>query len=74
MLDMWREGILPLIQMHDEVGASCAEERQANRIAEIMREAIPLKVPVVVDTEIGESWGTAKMSWAEAEQKYGRAA
>lgn len=71
---MWDEGIIPLIQMHDELGASCGEERQANRIAEIMRDAVPLKVPVIVDTEVGESWGTAKLSWAKAEAKYGRAA
>jgi DNA polymerase I-like protein with 3'-5' exonuclease and polymerase domains len=73
MLGMWREGILPLIQMHDELGASCGEESQANRIAEIMRDAVPLKVPVIVDTEVGNSWGTAKLSWADAEKKYGRA-
>jgi DNA polymerase-1 len=74
MLMMWQEGIIPLIQMHDELGASCATEEQANRVAEIMRTAVPLLVPVVVDTEVGESWGTAKLSWKEAEEKYGRAA
>lgn len=73
MLNMWREGIIPLIQMHDELGASCGEERQAIRVSEIMSDAIPLAVPVIVDTEVGNSWGTAKLSWAEAEKKYGRA-
>jgi DNA polymerase I-like protein with 3'-5' exonuclease and polymerase domains len=73
MLDMWREGILPLIQMHDELGASCGTRREADRIAEIMRDAVPLQVPVIVDTEVGESWGTAKLSWDAAEAKYGLA-
>lgn len=74
MLMMWREGILPLIQMHDELGASVATQEQAARIAEIMKTAVPLQVPVVVDTEVGESWGTAKLSWEEAEKKWPRAA
>lgn len=72
MLEMWREGILPLIQMHDELGASCGSESKADKIAEIMRTAVPLLVPVVVDTEVGNSWGTAKLSWKQAEEKYGR--
>lgn len=74
MLHMWREGILPLIQMHDEVGASFGDEKTLNRVAEIMRDAVPLRVPVIVDTEVGESWGTAKLSWKDAVAKWGMAA
>lgn len=74
MLMMWKEGILPLIQMHDELGVSCGTEAEAQRVAEIMRTAVPLLVPVVVDTEVGDSWGTAKLSWADAEKMWPLAA
>lgn len=73
MLEMWRQGILPLIQMHDELGASCATQQQAIQVAEIMRTAVPLLVPVIVDTEVGTNWGNAKMTWERAEE-YRRAA
>lgn len=71
MLALWREGVLPLIQMHDEVGISAATQQQVIRAEQIMIETTPLLVPVVVDAEIGRSWGTAKHSWAEALAKYG---
>jgi DNA polymerase-1 len=63
MLLMWREGILPCIQMHDEIGASVTTKREVERIGEIMRDAVPLLVPVVVDLEVGPCWGRAKSSW-----------
>lgn len=71
MLEMWRQGIVPLIQMHDEVGASVASEKESQVIAQIMVETTPLLVPVIVDTELGDTWGTAKSSWADAVEKYG---
>lgn len=66
MRGMWREGILPLIQVHDELGYSTGDERVARRVEEIMRDAVKLKVPVVVDNEFGTTWGRAKKSWSEA--------
>jgi len=66
MLAMWREGIVPMIQMHDEVGISTAEERVALRAQTIMIETTPLVVPTIVDFEVGPTWGEAKKSWAEA--------
>lgn len=74
MLEMWREGITPLIQMHDEVGASIQSREQVQRIAQIMIETTPLLVPTIVDSEVGPTWGDAKMTWDAYADKYLRAA
>lgn len=55
----WREGIVPLIQMHDELGKSFSEESEALRMAELMRDVVTLTVPVMVDIEFGVTWGRA---------------
>jgi DNA polymerase I-like protein with 3'-5' exonuclease and polymerase domains len=54
-----RAGILPLIQMHDEIGASVGAARQVEVLAECMRDVVRLVVPVVVDAECGPTWGRA---------------
>lgn len=66
MLAVWREGIIPLIQMHDELGISTDDERVALKVQRIMIETTPLVVPTIVDLEVGLTWGSAKKSWAEA--------
>lgn len=59
MLMMYQEGIVPMLQIHDEVCIS-GDEAMAQRAAEIMREAIQMEVPSVVDTAIGTNWATAE--------------
>ncbi len=66
MRAMHREGIIPLLQMHDELSCSFREEATARRAAEIMRDVVRLEVPMAVDAEFGPSWGAAKKTWAEA--------
>lgn len=74
MRECWREGIVPMLQMHDELDHSFGEERVAIRAQEIMRDTVTLEVPVMVDAEFGPTWGTAKKNketgygatWAEA--------
>lgn len=66
MRECWREGIVPLIQMHDELGFSFSEERTAMRARDIMRDVVKLEVPMAVDAEFGKNWGKAKMTWQEA--------
>ncbi len=60
----WQEGIVPILQMHDELDfslpASPEGEKQAKRAAEIMRETTKLEVPNIVDSEFGVNWGSAK--------------
>lgn len=66
LLQCAKEGLLPLLQMHDELCFSSGDERSANRPAEIMRDIVPLLVPVKVDNEHGPDWGRAKYTFAEA--------
>jgi len=67
MLACWREGIIPLLQMHDELDFSVGDETMARRAQQIMVETVPLMVPVVVDAEFGRSWGEATHSeWLSA--------
>jgi DNA polymerase I-like protein with 3'-5' exonuclease and polymerase domains len=63
MLAMWREGVVPLIQLHDEVGISTADRAVALRVQMIMVETTPLVVPTIVDLEVGPTWGEAKSEW-----------
>jgi len=57
---IWRSGLTPLLQMHDELDFSFSEESQAKRAVECMRDTVTLEVPVVVDAEFGVNWGKAK--------------
>lgn len=63
-----REGFIPLIQMHDELCFSHNNKRDCDRTAEIMRDIVPLRVPVKVDDESGPDWGRAKYSFERAMQ------
>ena len=57
MLDLYREGIIPHIQIHDELDLSVESPERAKKIIEIMENAVTLKVPNKVDYESGETWG-----------------
>jgi DNA polymerase I-like protein with 3'-5' exonuclease and polymerase domains len=57
MLDLYNEGIIPHIQIHDELDISVESEAQAKKIIEIMENAVTLAVPNKVDYESGDSWG-----------------
>ena len=63
MRAMWREGIVPLLQMHDEIDRSVSSPEQGERSAQIMREAVELAVPVVVEVKYGRNWDDAKHDW-----------
>jgi DNA polymerase I-like protein with 3'-5' exonuclease and polymerase domains len=60
MVHLGREGIIPLIQMHDELNVSCPDEALGKRVVEIMREAMPMSIPINVDSEYGPNWGHAR--------------
>ena len=57
MLDLYNEGIIPHIQIHDELDISIQSDDQAKKIIEIMENAVTLKVPNKVDYESGNTWG-----------------
>jgi len=57
MLDLYKEGIVPHIQIHDELDISVQSKEQVNKIIDIMENAVKLKVPNKVDYESGDNWG-----------------
>ncbi len=58
MVDLYKEGIVPHIQVHDELDISVDDN--ADKIKEIMEAAVELEVPNKVDYESGPNWGTIK--------------
>jgi len=58
MIELHKEGIIPHIQVHDELDISV--DGNANKIKEIMEHAVKLEVPNIVDYESGPNWGTIK--------------
>ena len=57
MLELYKEGIISHIQIHDELDLSIESEKQAQKIVEIMENAVTLEVPNKVDYEFGSNWG-----------------
>ena len=57
MLELYKEGIIPHIQIHDELDLSIKDDAEAKKIIEIMEEAVKLEVPNKVDYEFGNNWG-----------------
>ena len=66
MVDLYDIGILPMIQIHDELALSISSREQADTIMDVMQNCVELNVPSVVDAELGPSWGEAKLSLDEA--------
>ena len=64
----WREGIVPLLQMHDALDCSVASPELAERVAQLGREAVTLEVPMQVDLKFGRSWGDAKHTLGRAQR------
>ena len=61
MIDCYKAGYMPLLQIHDELCFSVDNENSINKIKEIMENAVDtLKVPSKVDIALGRSWGEAK--------------
>jgi DNA polymerase I-like protein with 3'-5' exonuclease and polymerase domains len=57
MLALYREGVIPHIQIHDELDISIPSPEKAQKIIDIMEQAVELQVPNKVDYEKGDSWG-----------------
>ena len=65
MLACWREGIVPLLQMHDGLELSVTTREQGELVARLACEAVELEVPMRADINYGRSWGDAKHKWEE---------
>ena len=61
----WREGIVPLLQMHDCSTVRCRRRRRRRAWPSWAAEVVALEVPMRVDVKFGRSWGGAKHSWEE---------
>ena len=57
MLELYKEGIVAHIQVHDELDISVENDKQAKKIVEIMESAVDLEIPNKVDYEKGKNWG-----------------
>ena len=60
MVDIYKSGRLPMIQVHDELAMSVKDRAEAEEVSKIMVGAVPLEVPSQCDIELGPSWGEAK--------------
>jgi len=58
MIELYKEGITPHIQVHDELDISV--DGNADKIKQIMEDAVNLEVPNKVDYESGPNWGQIK--------------
>jgi len=59
MINIYKTGRIPLIQIHDEIAMSVKDENDAKKIAQMMETAVELEVPSKCDVEIGPDWGSA---------------
>ena len=60
MVCLYENGIIPHIQIHDEVDISVESDKKAEKIIEIMESTVELKVPNKVDYEQGNNLGEIK--------------
>jgi DNA polymerase I-like protein with 3'-5' exonuclease and polymerase domains len=59
MVDLYEKGIIPHIQIHDELCFSITDH-EPELIKETMEQTIPLEVKNKVDFESGPNWGTIR--------------
>jgi DNA polymerase I-like protein with 3'-5' exonuclease and polymerase domains len=59
MADCYREGLLPMLTVHDELCFSVTDQEQSDKIKEIMENGLNdiLKVPSKVDDVLASNWG-----------------
>ena len=60
MIELYKEKIIPHIQVHDELDISVKDDKESKKIVKIMESAVELEVPNKVDYESGENWGKIK--------------
>jgi DNA polymerase I-like protein with 3'-5' exonuclease and polymerase domains len=60
MVNLYEKGILPQIQIHDELCLSIKNDKEAAIVKKTMETAILLKVKNKVNYKRGENWGTIK--------------
>tara|TARA_Y100000592_G_scaffold16755_1_gene25122 strand:+ start:625 stop:2595 length:1971 start_codon:yes stop_codon:yes gene_type:complete len=58
MVDLYEQGIVPHIQIHDELCVSIRNKKERNMVHEAMENTIKLNIKNKVDYEFGPNWGT----------------
>ena len=56
MVDVYKSGTVPLLQVHDELAFSVKTPEQAKELAVMMQNAIKISVPNKCDIELGPNW------------------
>lgn len=57
MVDCMREGLMPMLQVHDELCFNVESDEQTSKIVEIMENGLKLMVPSKVDQDLQANWG-----------------
>jgi DNA polymerase I-like protein with 3'-5' exonuclease and polymerase domains len=57
MVDCMREGLQPMLQIHDELCFNVESDAQSDKIREMMENGINLMVPSKVDQDLQTNWG-----------------
>ena len=60
MVDIYKTGRIPLIQIHDEIAMSVKDKKDAETVSQMMETAVDLEIPSKCDIEVGPDWGSAK--------------
>ena len=58
MVESYKEGLCPILTVHDELCFNIKDQKEADRVVDIMSNCIPnLKVPFEVDSALCDNWG-----------------
>ena len=60
MVELYKEGVIPMIQIHDELAISMENDSKKDKIIEIMENCLDMEIPSKVDLAMGNNWGEAK--------------
>ena len=60
MVDLYEQGILPQIQIHDELCLSIKDDKEKETIKNVMENTLPLLVKNKVNCKTGSNWGECK--------------
>ena len=60
MVEIYKTGKVPLIQIHDELALSVTDLEEARGIQKIMENCVELQVPCPTDAALGPNWGNLK--------------
>lgn len=59
-----RQGVIPLVTVHDELGLSVPDVETGRRYQQVMIDCVQLLIPNAMDLEIGPSWGESALKAA----------